>query len=119
MSVSAMAVPVRNFHILSAVIAAAAIGLAYVAFRAATVGKTDSDTMLRSLCRAIGGAFIGLIAVIVIRLMFGTETHGLLAHALGKSASTFTTFQLMIASALLGFGGGFVVRMPPVRNQEP
>lgn len=112
LSISAMALPVRRFQVFSIVIAAVAICLGYLAFRAAIAGKTDEETVVASLHRGMVGAFVGLIVIIVLLLMFRIDTHGFLAHALGKPASSFTTFRLLVASVLLGFGTGFVVRIP-------
>jgi FtsH-binding integral membrane protein len=112
LSLSAMVLPVRRFHVFSIVIAVVAICLGYLAFRAATAGKTDEETVLGSLRRGLIGAFVGLIVIMAFLLMFRSATHAFLAHALGKPASIFTDFRLLLASVLLGFGTGFVVRMP-------
>ncbi len=112
LSISAVAFPVRRFHVFSIVVAAVAICLAYLAFRAAIAGKTDEETLAASLHRGIIGAFVGLIVMVAFLIMFRPDTYAFLAHALGKPASSFTTFRLLVASVLLGFGAGFVLRMP-------
>jgi hypothetical protein len=96
----------------SVVIAVVAICLGLMAFRAAIAGNTDEETAVASLRRGIIGAFIGLLVIAAFLLMFRTDTQGFLAHAMGKPASSFTTFRLLMASVLLGFGAGFVVRLP-------
>lgn len=112
LSISAIAVPVRRFHPFSIVIAAVAICLGYLAYRAAIAGKADEETLVGSLRRGIFGAFVGLILIIAFLFMFGADTRALLAHALDQPAPGFTTFRVLIASVLLGFGTGFVVGMP-------
>lgn len=112
LSISAMAVPVRRFHVFSIVVAVVAICLGYLAFRAAMAGNTDEETAVASLRRGMLGALLALIVIVAFLLMFRTDTQGFLAHALGKPASSFTTFRLLTASVLLGFGTGFVVRVP-------
>lgn len=112
LSLSALALPARRFHVASAVIAAVAICLGYIAFRAATASKTDEEIVLTSLRRGMVGALTGLVVIIAFLLMFGPDAHGFLAHALGKHASDFTTSRLLTAAVLLGFGTGFVIRMP-------
>lgn len=112
LSISVVAVPVRRFHIFSVVIAGVASCLAYLAFRTAIGGKVDEETVVKSLRRGIVGAFVGLMVAIVFLFLFGPQTHGFLAHSVGKPASSLTNFRLMLASLLLGFGAGFVVRMP-------
>lgn len=112
LSISAIVVPVRRFHVLSIVIAAVAIALAYLAFRAAIAGQTDEETVIASARRGMIGAFVGLIVIVVLLIMFKADMQGFFAHALGKRASSFTTFRLLSASVLLGFGAGFVARIP-------
>lgn len=111
----AAAFPVRRFHIASLVMTAAAVLLAYLAYRAAIAGRTDEDTLVAALRRGIMGGFIGLIVIIAFLFMFGADTQAFLAHALGQPASSFTTFRLLVASVLLGFGTGFAARMPTTR----
>jgi hypothetical protein len=112
LSISAMVLPVRRFHVASVVIAAVAICLGYLAFRAAIASKTDEETVIAALRRGIIGALVGLVVIFAFLLMFGPDTRGFLAHALGKPASSFTTFRLLVAAVLLGFGAGFAVPMP-------
>lgn len=116
LSLSAMAVPVRRFQPLSVVIAVAAVCLAYLAFRAATAGRTDDDTVAAALSRAMAGALLGLLIIGVLLLLFGPITRVFLARALGYPIASFTSTRLLIAAVLLGFGTGFVVRMPKITN---
>ncbi len=116
LSASAVVLPVRRFHAFSVVIAVVAVYLAYRAFRAAITGKADEETLAVSLIRGMIGAFVGLLVIVAFLLLFRPDTYAFLAHALGKPASSFTTARLLIASVLLGFGAGFVVRMPATRG---
>jgi hypothetical protein len=52
-------------------------------------------------------------------LMFGPDARGFLAHAVGKPTSSFTPIRLLAAAVLLGFGTGFVVRLPSATKQPP
>ena len=119
LSVSAMAAPFRRFQVFSVVIAAVAIAVGYLAFRAATTGHTDKVTAVESLFRGMVGAFIGLIVIIAFLLMFRPDSQRLLAHALGRPASSFTIFRLLVASVLLGFGAGFVLRIRTTHKLSP
>ena len=122
LSISAIAVPVRRFHVASIVVAAIAICLGWQAFRAAMTGVTDEkteETVVAPLLRGIVGAFVGLIFIVALLLMFGPDARGFLAHAVGKPTSSFTPVRLLAAAVLLGFGTGFVVRLPSVTKQPP
>lgn len=116
LSISAMAVPVRRFHGFSAVVAAVAICIGYLAFRAAIAGNTDEETAVAGLRRGVIGAIVGLIVMLALFVMFKTDPQAYLAHALGKGASTFTTYRLLAGAVLLGFGTGFVVGVPQARG---
>jgi len=109
LSISAMAEPVRSFHVFSIVIAGVATSLGYMAFRATMAGNDESP--ITSFRRGVIGGLVGLIVIVAFLFMFRPDTQGILAHALGKPASSFTIFRLLIASVLLGFGAGFVVRL--------
>jgi hypothetical protein len=122
MSISAIAVPVRRFHVASIVVAAVGICLGWQAFRAAMAGVTDEkteETVVAPLLRGIVGAFVGLIFIVALLLMFGPDARGLLSHAVGKPTSSFTPVRLLAAAVLLGFGTGFVVRLPRATKQPP
>ena len=122
LSISAIAVPVRRFHVASIVVAAVAICLGWQAFRAAMAGVTDEkteETVVAPLLRGIVGAFVGLIFIVAVLLMFGPDARGFLAHAVGKPTSSFTPVRLLAAAVLLGFGTGFVIRLPSATKQPP
>ena len=112
MSVAAIAAPVRSFHTFSVVIAAAAVVLGYMSFRAALAGHTGGRSLVDSLRAGMLGAFVGLLVMFLFLVGFKGGTQGFLAHALGKPASAFTINRLLVVSVLLGFGTGFVVRVP-------
>ncbi len=114
LSISAIFFPARRFHSFSVVCAVFAICVAGLAFRAATAGRTDEETVLASLRRGIIGALVGLIVIVAALFLFKSDVHAFLAHSLGKPASTFTTFRLLLAAVLLGFGTGFVARIPVI-----
>lgn len=119
LSIGAIVAPVRRFHISSVAIAVVAACLAYVAFRAtARATNADEETIVASLRPGTVGAILGLIIIVVLLLMFGDHTRTILAHALRQPTSSFTTNRLLIASVLLGFGTGFVLRMATFRKSE-
>jgi uncharacterized protein YacL len=122
LSISAMAVPVRRVHVASIVVAAVAICLGWQAFRAAMAGVTDEETeetVVAPLLRGTVGAFVGLILIVAVLLMFGADARSFLAHAVGKPTSSFTPIRLLAAAVLLGFGTGFIVRVPSATKQPP
>jgi hypothetical protein len=101
--------PVRRFHIFSVVVGVVALCLVYLALRAATCAHIDEDCLLTSLRGGMFGSFIALVVIVIAITMFGDSTRGFLAHALGNPASSLTTGPVLIASAILGFGAGFVL----------
>ena len=122
LSISAMAVPNRRFHVASIVVAAVAICLGWQAFRAAMAGVTgeeSEETMVAPLLRGTVGALVGLIFIVALLLMFGADARGFLAHAVGKPTSSFTPVRLLAAAVLLGFGTGFIIRVPSPTKQPP
>ena len=122
LSISAIAVPVRRFHVASIMVAAVAICLGWQAFRATMAGVTNEkteETVVVPLLRGVVGAFVGLIFIAALLLMFGVEARGVLAHAMGEPTSSFTPVRLLAAAVLLGFGTGFVIRVPGATRQPP
>jgi hypothetical protein len=122
LSISAMVVPIRRFHVASIVLAVVAICLGWLAFRAAMADVTEEETeeaVVAPLVRGVVGAFVGLIFIVALLLMFGADARGFLAHALGKPTSSFTPFRLLAAAVLLGFGTGFVIRVPSATQKPP
>ena len=116
LSIKAAIAPVRRFHASSVVVAVVTICLAVLAFRAAAVAETDEETLLRSLWAGMVGAFVALMIMIVGLFAFGDNTRSLLAHAFSYPTSSFTTSLLLIASMLLGFGAGLVLRIAAPRS---
>lgn len=116
LSISAVVTPVRRLHPLSIVIALFSAGTALLAFRAAMAGYTDRITAVSALVRGMFGSFIGLFVVASFLFLFRPDAQGTLAHALGRPASSFTIFPLLMASVLLGFGAGFVARIRIARK---
>ena len=112
LSISAIITPFRSVHAFSFVIALVSICIAYLALRAAKAGRTGKGTAAASLASGIVGALVGLLAMMAILLMFRPDAQSFLAHCLGKPASGFTTTRLMVVAVLLGFGTGFVARVP-------
>ena len=112
LSLAAIVFPARRFHPASVFIAAVAIWFAYLAFRAAVAGRVDQPTLVAALQRGIIAAFLGVVVIAALLLLFGPSTRGFIAHGFSKPMSGFTNLRLMVAVALLAFGTGFVVRMP-------
>ncbi len=113
LSIRAALFPARRFHAFSIVIAFVAVCFVLLALRAViTARNADEDSMLLALRRGMFGAFIGLILIILFLLLFGDATRSFVAHALNNPTSSFTIFPLLVASVLLGFGAGFVIRKP-------
>ena len=113
LSIRAALFPVRRFHVFSIVIAVVAICFACLALRTAfTAGRADEDSMLLALRHGMFGAFIGLILIILSLVLFGDTTRSFVAHALNRPTSSLTTFPLLVASVLVGFAAGFVIRKP-------
>ncbi|HEU5452776.1 MAG TPA: hypothetical protein VFU76_12360 [Terriglobales bacterium] len=117
MSAAAAATPVRRFQPFSVVITIVAIVLGYMAFRAALAGNTGGRALVDSLRAGMLGAFVALLAMFLFLVAFKSSTQGFLAHALGKPTSAFTINRLLVVSVLLGFGTGFVIRVP--KGAEP
>lgn len=118
LSIKAAAAPVRRFHFASVVIAAIAVGLACLAFRAAALRDIDEETLFTSLRRGMVGAFLGLVVVSVFLFLYGDDTRALLAHAFSSPTSSFTASPMLIVSALLGFAAGFVIRTVRTRRLD-
>jgi hypothetical protein len=117
LSIIAVAVPVRRFHAFSIILAAVSIYFAYLAFRAAIWGQTDEETLAKSLVRGIVGALLGLIIGLALLTMLRPGIQGFFAHAINKPSSSFSIFRFVVASVLLGFGAGFVLRVPRARAE--
>lgn len=115
-SIKAAVAPVRRFHIASVVIAVVAVALACLAFRAAALRDTDEETLFTSLRRGMLGAFLGLVVVSLFLFLYGDSTRAMLAHAFSRPTSSFNTSPMLIASALLGFAAGFVIRTVRARR---
>lgn len=91
--------------------------LSYVAFRAATSGRTDEESFLRAMAAGVGGALVGFVAVAVAYLMFRQATRAYFAHAIGLRFSQVTMLELVVALLCLGFAAGFVLRMSTLRDR--
>lgn len=116
LSLSEIFFPVRGFHVLSVVVAVISVFFGYFAFRSAMFGKTSAEALTMGLHGGVIGALIGLFAIIALIVMFRHDLVADLAHAIGKRSSVFTEYRLLAAFVLLGFGVGFVVRVPSSRN---
>ena len=117
LSISAIYAPVRRVHALSVVIALLGLVIAFLAFRVAKAGYTDTITAAEASFRGLLGAFAGLFGVGLYLYLFRPDALGTIAHALGRPASAFSVLQVLIASALLGFGAGFVARIRITRGR--
>lgn len=116
LSIAALVMPFRQRHILSVVFAVVSLWVGYMAFRAARSGHTDKVTRRQSLVRGVIGAMIGVLAMFALLLLFRPDAQSTIAHALGRPAAGFTATNLLIVSALFGFGAGFVARIRTARR---
>ena len=116
LSIAAIVTPFRTRHVLSFVFAAVSLAFGYLAFRAARAGHTDKVTQRQSLVRGVIGALVGVLAMFALLLLFRPDAQTTIAHALGRPSAGFTATSLLIGSALLGFGAGFVARIRTSRR---
>lgn len=113
LSIAAAIHPPRRFHPFSVVIAVVSVVFGFIALRAAIKGRHEEEmALVNALRRGMFGAFVGLVAMVVVFLFFRPDENALFAHALGDPAYIFTDFRLLAGSVLLGFGTGLVVGMP-------
>ena len=117
-SIAEMAFPVRQVHLITPVLAIVSGALGYAAFRAAIAGETDAEALAAALHGGMLGALVGVVAIILLVVMFQDATHAFFAHAVGKRSSIFSDYSLLAAGLLLGFGTGFVVRVPRERSRN-
>ena len=110
LSIHASLAPARRFHISSVIVAVISVCLAILAFRVAAM-ETDDEALISSLRRGMFGAFVALVAICIFLFMLGDQTRSVLAHSLNMPTSSFPTSLVLVASVLLGFGGGFVLHM--------
>jgi uncharacterized membrane protein len=106
-----------HFRASSLVFAVVTFCLSYVAFRAATSGRTDEETFLRALAGGVGGALVALIIIGSSYVMFRQATRAYFAHPIGLHFSQVTMSRLVTAFLCLGFAAGFVLRMQTVRRR--
>ncbi len=111
----ALAVSTGHFKPASIVLALIAAWFAYRAVQAALCGETDEQSILRALEGGIIGAFAGISVVALTFAMFAQTVRAYFAHPLGFYFSDVTMFRLLIALVWLGFGAGFVLRIPKPR----
>lgn len=108
--VSVLAITPHFFRASSLVYAVITAVLSYFAFRAATSGRTDDDSFMRALWGGFGGAIVGLLIIFAVFAMFRENARADFARPLGLHLSQVTTFRLVAAFLLLGFGAGFTLR---------
>jgi hypothetical protein len=112
-----LAVTPGHFKLFSLIFAVIAVWFSYQAVRATTSGQTDEASILRGFEGAIIGAFAGISIVAVAFAMFAQTARAYFAHPLGLYFSEVTMFRLLIAFVWLGFGAGFVLRIPKLRER--
>lgn len=117
LSISELVFPVRTRHVGSVVVAVASVILGYLAFRAAIAGKTHAESLSASLHGGMLGALVGLVAIVVLIVGFQDTTQAFFAHALGRPSYAFSEYRLLAAWIVLGFGTGFVLRVPKSRGE--
>lgn len=116
-SISVLAITPHFFRASSLLVAIVTAFLSYVAFRAATSGRTDEESFLRALAGGVGGALVGFVVVAVGYLMFRQATRAYFAHPIGLRFSQVTMFELVVALLCLGFAAGFVLRLATLRDR--
>ncbi len=116
-SISVLAITPNFFRLSSIVFAAVSACLSYVAFRAATSGRTDTASFQRALLGGMGGAFVGLIIVLLAYTMFRQAARGYFAHPVGLRYSQVTMLRLFVAFLCLGFAAGFALRTQKLRKR--
>ncbi len=92
--------------------------LSYVCFRAATSGRTDQTSFQRGLIGGILGIFAGSIIVLLAYLFYRNGARAQFAHAVGLHFQQVTLGRLLTVLVLLGFGGGFALRLPSPRKKR-
>jgi hypothetical protein len=116
-SIGVLAITPHFFRASSLALAVVTSCLSYVAFRAATSGRTDEESFLRALSGGVGGALVALIIVIVSYAMFRESTRAYFAHPIGLHFSQVTNFRLILGLLLFGFAAGFVLRTVTLRDR--
>ena len=117
-SISVLAITPHYFRISSLVFAIVSGCLSYLAFRAATSGRTDERSLHRASMGGLGGAFVGFAIACTAYLMFRQTARAYFAHPLGMHFSQLTMSRLLIALVCLGFGAGFALRMQTLRRRR-
>ena len=112
LAIAAMAVPLRSFQALSAVIGALALYFGFLAFRAALAGRPDAETAVRALHHGMLGALLGVVLAAALLFSFGGLARVRFARAIGKQPAVLTDFRWLVWGVVAGFGAGFVARMP-------
>jgi hypothetical protein len=110
-AISVLAITPNFFRASSLVVAIITAFLSYVAFRAATSGRTDEESFLRALAGGVGGALLAFMILAVGYIMFRQAIRAYLAHPIGLRFSQVTMVELVVALLCLGFAAGFVLRM--------
>ncbi len=117
-AISVLATSPHFFRLSSLVFAIVAGCLSYVAFRAATSGRTDEEAFVRALAGGLAGAVIALVVVIASYVMFRQATRAYFAHPIGLRFPQVSNVTLVAALLWLGFAAGFVLRIDKPRDRH-
>jgi len=92
--------------------------LSYASFRAGMSGRTDHASFQQAMVGGILGAFGGLVVMLLAYVFYRNGARAQFAHAVGLHFQQVTLGRLLAALVLLGFGGGFALRLPIPRKRR-
>ena len=116
-SISVLAITPHHFRLSSLVVAIIMVFLSYLAFRAATSGRTDEESFLRACATGVGGSLLAFGVIAVMFIMFRQAMRAYFAHPIGLHFSQVTMIELVVALLCLGFAAGFVLRLATLRGR--
>ncbi len=106
-----VAVVTAHFRVSALVYAAITAFLSYFAFRAALAGRSDEASFVRAVWGGFGGLVVGMVVVFTAYAMLGDSMRTYVARPLGLHLSQVGMFRVTVGFVLLGFAGGFALRI--------